>query len=93
MKNKITLQKITHYQQLTSTALEKAEKAINKSEQSKAKEILIMVKAYLSDSKYFQSKEDYINAFAAINYAHGWLDCGARLGIFKVKDTKLFTIK
>ena len=31
--------------------------------------------------------------FAAINYAHGWLDSGVRLSIFKVKDNKLITVK
>ena len=46
-----------------------------------------------SNSKHFKKKGDYINSFAAINYAHGWLDSGARLGIFKVKDDKLFTIR
>jgi len=28
-----------------------------------------------------------------LNYAHGWLDAGARLGIFDVKgDSRLFTV-
>ena len=56
-------------------------------------EIIDMVTNYLSDAKYFQSKKDYVNAFAAPNYAHGWLDSGVRLDIFDVKDDKLFTIK
>ncbi|MDP1729444.1 MAG: DUF357 domain-containing protein, partial [archaeon] len=47
---------------------------------------------YLSDSKHFEKKEDLVNAFGAIYYAHGWLDCGARLKIFDVSDDKLFTI-
>jgi hypothetical protein len=34
-----------------------------------------------------------VNSFAALNYAHGWLDSGVRLDIFKVRDNKLFTIK
>jgi len=52
-----------------------------------------MVKCYLSDARHFESQGDFINAFAAINYAHGWMDSGARLGIFKVQDDKLFTIE
>jgi len=47
----------------------------------------------LSDAKYFERKKDFVNAFAAINYAHGWLDSGVRLDIFDVNDDKLFTIK
>ena len=52
-----------------------------------------MVENYLSDAKYFEKKQDYVNAFAAINYAHGWLDAGARLGLFDVDhDNVLFTV-
>ncbi len=52
-----------------------------------------MVSNYLSDAKYFEQKKDFVDAFAALNYAHGWIDSGVRLGIFDVKDDKLFTIK
>ena len=38
-------------------------------------------------------KGDLVNAFASVNYAHGWLDAGARLGLFDVGlDDKLFTL-
>ena len=91
-KDKITKAKIEKYQELTTKALKIAKKSIIKSKQKQANEIILMVEAYLSDSKYFQKKQDYINSFGAINYAHGWLDSGARLKIFNVKDNKLFTI-
>ncbi len=52
-----------------------------------------MVENYLSDARYFEKNKDFVNAFAAINYSHGWLDTGARLEIFKVKDNKLFVVK
>ena len=52
-----------------------------------------MVEAYLSDSKYFLSEGRGDDAFAAINYAHGWLDCGVRLGYLDGKgDWQLFTL-
>ena len=51
-----------------------------------------MVKNYLSDAEHFYEKKDYVNAFAAINYAHGWLDCGASLGVFDVHDSTLFAV-
>jgi len=90
-KNKITREKVEKYFLLTKTALEEARKKIIK--EKEAKEIIEMVENYLSDAKYFQGKNDLINAFAAINYSHGWLDSGARLNIFDVKNNKLFTIK
>ena len=52
-----------------------------------------MAENYLKDAKFFEKKGDYINAFAAINYAHGWIDSGVRLGIFDVNDDKLFTVR
>jgi len=93
MKNKITTQKIKKYSDLTSTALKQIKKNIIKGKRSQAEEIINMVSNYLSDAKYFEQKKDFVNAFAAVNYAHGWIDSGVRLGIFDVKDDKLFTIK
>ena len=93
MKDKITKQKIDKYFSLTEKAFEKAKKNIIKRKNAEAKEIILMVKNYLSDAKYFYDKKDFVNAFAAINYAHGWLDSGVRLGMFNVKDDKLFTVK
>ncbi len=88
----ISKQKLKQYFNLTSKALEEIKKKISKDREKDAKEIIEMVSNYLSDAKYFESKGDYISAFAAINYAHGWIDCGVRLGVFKVKDRNLFTI-
>jgi len=89
----ITQEKLKKYFSITEKALEEAKKHINKSKKEEAEEIVKMASCYLSDAKYFEKKEDWVNAFAALNYAHGWIDSGARLGIFDVKDDKLFTIK
>lgn len=93
MQNRITKEKIEKYFKLTEKALGIAKRKIIKKKQKQANEIIQMVENYLSDAKYFEKKSDFVNAFAAINYAHGWLDSGVRLDIFNVKDSKLFTIK
>jgi uncharacterized protein len=93
MQNKITPEKLGKYFKLTSTALEQVKQNIISGKEKYAKEIIDMVSNYLSDAKHFQSKDDFVNAFAALNYAHGWLDSGVRLDIFDVKDSKLFTVK
>lgn len=93
MENTITKEKISKYFKLTSTALAQVKKNVIKGKENYAKEIIDMVENYLSDAKYFEEKGDYINTFAALNYAHGWLDSGARLDIFDVHDDSLFTIK
>jgi len=92
INNKVTKQKLEKYFNLSSKALKIAKKAVVKSKQKQAKEIFIMVEAYLSDSQHFKKKGEYVLAYGALNYAHGWLDAGARLKIYKVTDTDLFTI-
>jgi len=82
--------------------IKKTEKALNKIEMVQpershfkglAEDFLEMVDAYYRDSKHFYEKGDYVNAFACINYAHGWLDAGARLGLFDTGgDDQLFTL-
>ena len=58
-----------------------------------AKDFLDMAKRYFKDAKHFEKKGDYVTAFAALNYAHGWLDAGARIGLFDVNhNNKLFTV-
>ncbi|MBL7050795.1 DUF357 domain-containing protein [Candidatus Woesearchaeota archaeon] len=58
-----------------------------------AKDFLEMAVNYFKDAAHFKEKGEYVNAFAALNYAHGWLDAGARLGLFDVNhDNKLFTV-
>ena len=93
MKDKITKQKIEKYFDLTSRALKEVKKNVIKGREKYAKEIIDMVENYLSDAKHFQMKDDFVNAFAALNYAHGWIDAGVRLDVFDVKDDRLFTVK
>ena len=93
MQNTISQEKLNKYKDLTTKALSIVRKSIIKGKQKQAKEIIDMVSNYLSDADFFEKKGDFVNAFAAINYAHGWLDSGVRLDIFKVKDDKLFTVK
>lgn len=92
MQDKITEEKIKKYRKITEEALNIARNSMSKGREREAQEIIDMVSNYLSDSEYFAKKGDFVNCFAAINYAHGWLDCGVRLKIFDVKDNKLFTI-
>jgi uncharacterized protein len=93
MNNKVTPEKINKYFNITETALKEVKKNIFKGKEEYAKEIINMVENYISDAKHFEKQEEFVDCFAALNYAHGWLDSGVRLDIFDVKDDKLFTIK
>lgn len=88
-------EKVERYISLTSDALLKLKIAApDRSFNRKlADDFLRMARSYFEDAKDFYAKGDLINAFACVNYAHGWLDCGARIGIFDVGgDDKLFTL-
>ncbi len=80
------------YFSITREALAMAKQHVNEERQIDADDALDMVERYVSDAEYFQASGDVVNAFAALNYAHGWLDCGARTGLFNVKDSRLFTV-
>ncbi len=58
-----------------------------------AEDFLGMAKAYAGDARHFRDQGDLVNALSCVNYAHGWLDAGARLGLFDVGgDDQLFTL-
>ena len=89
----VTEERLRSYISVTKRAIEKAEKSRNRTSLVKEKEdCLDMIKRYFSDALHFKEKGDFVNAFAALNYAHGWLDSCARIGIFDVHDSKLFTV-
>jgi hypothetical protein len=92
MEDKISKEKMKKYFNLTESALKEVKKNIIRGRESDAKEIISMVENYVSDAHHFEEKKDFVNAFAALNYAHGWLDSGVRLKVFDVHDDRLFTV-
>jgi len=93
MQNTITKEKLEKYFSVTESALKEIKSNIIKGKESQSKEIIDMVENYVSDAHHFKEKDDWVNAFAALNYAHGWIDSGVRLDVFEVHDDKLFTVK
>lgn len=58
-----------------------------------AEDFLTMARAYYEDAKHFRDRGELDKALANVNYAHGWLDAGARIGLFDVGgDDELFTL-
>ena len=96
MEDRITKQKLDKYFDVTGRALKKVKIVDTKSikdSKKHAADFLDMAQRYYSDAKHFMDKGDYVNAFACLNYAHGWLDAGARIGLFDVDhDSTLFTV-
>jgi len=90
--DKVSDDKLKKYFSITSDAYEIARDNVNPKKKELAEDFLDMISRYISDARYFESRKDKINAFAALNYAHGWLDAGARSQIFLVNDSRLFTV-
>ncbi len=87
----ITEEKLDKYFAITRAALAKVSiPELDSYKKSIAEDFLDMAKRYLSDAAHFREKGDFVSAFGAVNYAHAWLDAGARMGIFGVHDSELF---
>ena len=92
--NEITDIKLKRYFSIAEEAFKKAQgskESLKLENLKKAREhFLDTAERYIFDARHFFENGDRVNAFAALNYAHGWLDAGVKLGIFDVKDSKLF---
>ena len=91
----LTDEKISKYLDITRRALDKLEVAPPQPSHLRdvADDFLTMATSYHRDAQHFAQQGDYINAFACVNYAHGWIDAGARLGLWDVGgDDVLFTL-
>ncbi len=93
MNSTITPQKLQQYFSITKEALDKAQVAFDQKRLVQATDFFDMASRYYQDATFFHDqKQDAVLAFAALNYAHGWLDAGARIGLFQVHDSRLFTV-
>ncbi|MBS3142325.1 DUF357 domain-containing protein [Candidatus Woesearchaeota archaeon] len=93
--HEITQEKLDKYFDVTGKALKKV--TIPETDYVKlhirkaAEDCLDLAQRYFDDARHFRDKDDWVNAFAALSYAHGLLDVGARIGLFDVGgDTVLF---
>ena len=91
VNNTVSEEKLDKYFSITEEALDKVKASdIDEERKAEAEDFLDMAERYYSDAGHFREKGDWVLAFAALNYAHGWLDAGARLGFWdidkKVKD-------
>jgi uncharacterized protein len=92
LENQISDERLEKYFSITHEAFEMASKSATKGFESERKDFLDMISRYIKDAEHFKEQGNIVNAFAALNYAHGWLDAGARIGMFDVHDSRLFTV-
>lgn len=88
-------EKTDRYETLLTSALEVAEIAPQEGTPlyEAAIEFREMAQSYLEDGRHFRTQDDPVNALASFSYGHGWMDAGARIGVFVVPtDGHLFTV-
>ncbi|MFQ3320505.1 MAG: hypothetical protein ACI80F_002588 [Natronomonas sp.] len=88
-------EKTNRYEELLAEALEAAEIAAQEGTplHDAAREYREMAESYLEDGRHFRAEDDLVNALASFSYGHGWMDAGARMGVFDVPtEGHLFTI-
>ncbi|MES3516852.1 MAG: DUF357 domain-containing protein [Natronomonas sp.] len=88
-------EKVDRYETLLAGALDAADTAVpaNTPLHDAAVAYREMAESYLEDGRHFREHDDPVNALAAFSYGHGWLDAGARMGLFDIpSDTDLFAV-
>jgi hypothetical protein len=88
----ITTQILDKYFDVTKRALEQVKGNFDENRLEQANDFFNMASSYYEDAHYFKDKGDFIRAYGAVYYAHAWLDAGARIRLFKVNDSNLFTV-
>ncbi len=88
----VTREKLESYFKVTQEALLEAKRSQENVDINEAtrKHFIDTVERYIKDAEHFAGNGEIVTAFAALNYAHGWLDAGAKLGIFDVDNPELF---
>lgn len=88
-------EKTERYEGLLADALDVADVAAQEGTPlyDAALEFEEMARSYLEDGRHFREQGDLVNALASFSYGHGWMDAGARMGVFEVpRDGHLFTV-
>ena len=91
----ITDEKMAKYLDITTRARKKLNISppVRSFDRKLAIQFLDTSESYFKEAVEYRNRYDYVKAFASVNYAHAWLDGGARMGLFDVEeDDVLFTL-
>lgn len=91
----VTEEKLGKYLSITERALQVLKVLPPEGSQLRkaADDLLMMASSYFKDACYYKEKGDYVTAFACVNYAHGYIDAGIRLGLFLGDDSGIFAFE
>lgn len=91
----VTEEKLKKYLEITEKALSVLEILPPEGSQLRkaADDLMMMATSYFRDARYYKEKDDYVTAFACVNYAHGYIDAGVRLGLFQGDNSGIFAFE
>lgn len=95
MEDRVSDERLHRYMSLTEDAIGRVSIALSSKGTmfTVAEDMLKMATDYLADARHFEGEGKRVDAFACLNYAYGWLDAGARMGLFDVgEDYVKFTL-
>ena len=93
--NIVSEERLDHYLALTSRARAKSSPLVTADSDAGRQLAILMRMAddYSSDASHFKDRGDYVRSFAAINYAHAWIDAAVKLRLLDGHgDDELFTL-
>ncbi len=91
----ITDERMSKYLDITTRARKKVRISppVRSFDRKLALDFLERSESYFRTAVDYRRENDYLRAFAAVNYSHAWLDGAARIGLFDVDgDDVLFTL-
>jgi len=93
--NSISEQKLTKYLDITKRAVEIIKIIPPEGSHLKkvADDFYSMALSYYKDACHYRDQGDYVTAFACVNYAHGYIDAGVRLGVFLGDNSGIFAFE
>lgn len=88
----ISSEKVLDYLKMARDALDEIEYSSHEDTKlyDVAEDFEGLARAYFEDAKYYVLQKDLVTAFGALNYAHGLLDAGVRLGVFEIENDEIF---
>ena len=93
--NIVSEERLNRYLALTSSARAKSSPLVAADSDAGRQLAMLMRMAddYSSDASHFKEIGDYVRSFAAINYAHAWIDAVVKLRLLDGHgDDELFTL-
>lgn len=88
MTETVSRERVQRYLSLAEDALEEVDGSFDG---GRGEDLHGLASSYVADARHWVDEDELVLAYGALNFAHGLLDAGVRVGVFDVHDPELFT--